>query len=696
MSHSIDFNVNTQKYLSLVNNIEKISNNDKFYFSDIFEKFEYTSNYKTKKRNIRSISLLNNKSTATENYKFKYKLLGELKRKFAFTLYNKFNNYSLSNQRSLNLFLRSFMRSQKLVSWKLLSNFYSKNIPMLKDNLRHNTRIGQIDKFTLNIDSYDADDYTFRIYEKYTSFEYFKNSNTLINKFMSEYRFYKKLRSRKRYVNNNIFEENSNLVKGIYPHFFRLTNLENLNSNLNNLKNSSSVICITAKPSFTFFNHKNYKFVKKDMFICQKSIFQNRDKSLSPVPSLDNISKKYHIANCSNFIFLDFFKEISNINNVDLISVNKNPYIDNLEDTVYTLVSKSGSSFIIQHIGLFIHFKLFFFKPKFSRFKFKFKKKIFSFYKTNEIKKSLMENRKSLHIFKYINSKNWRLNKRSEYEYSNYSLNLDFYLKKKLELKSLSSLKFTHKSYMSNLTGYNRSTADISYTDSLKRLTPDVINSELRIPRLRFNPGYQRLWREYRLALANAIRFKYIYQKQLTRYLVKFYSFLKSYNILALEYKIWKIIIYSRLLPDLHSIKDFMSNSLLFLNGTVLKNENHIIAVNDIVQIQVSVWYYIYYKWLMSWNNLRIKKFKKLVYRKKIASSYTIIKSLKQKSKYTPAYIYNMRFDMSDTKSYIEVDYFTLSFILIYDNFILDFNQPDDFPEMRHYVYRMYNWKYIN
>jgi len=50
-----------------------------------------------------------------------------------------------------------------------------------------------------------------------------------------------------------------------------------------------------------------------------------------------------------------------------------------------------------------------------------------------------------------------------------------------------------------------------------------------------------------------------------------------------------------------------------------------------------------------------------------------------------------MRFDMSDTKSYLEIDYFTLSFILIYDNFILDFNSPDDFPEMRHYVYRMYN-----
>ena len=106
LSHSIDFNINIQKYLNLVNNIEKISNNDKFYFSDIFEKFEYTSNYKTKKSNVKTLSLLNNKSTATKDYKFKYKLLGELKHKFAFTLYNRLNNCSLSNQRSLNLLLR--------------------------------------------------------------------------------------------------------------------------------------------------------------------------------------------------------------------------------------------------------------------------------------------------------------------------------------------------------------------------------------------------------------------------------------------------------------------------------------------------------------------------------------------------------------------------------------------------------------
>jgi hypothetical protein len=158
-------------------------------------------------------------------------------------------------------------------------------------------------------------------------------------------------------------------------------------------------------------------------------------------------------------------------------------------------MSTSGSSFIIQHIGLFIHFKLFFFKPKFESFKFKLKKKIFSFYKTNEIKQTIMEHRKSLFIFKYIDSKNLLWDKRTNYDYSNYNLNLDFYLKKKIELKSLSSLNFYKSKYLFNLSSYNRSTSDIGYTDYLKSFTldPKYRQLELKIPRIKFNPGYQRL-----------------------------------------------------------------------------------------------------------------------------------------------------------------------------------------------------------
>lgn len=642
---------------------------------------------------------------------------------------------------------RSFV-PKSFTYWKLLGSFYSKNIILTKFNTKNETRIGQVDRFTLNIDSLDADEYILRLYDNYNSLEFIKNNMSLINKFVSDYEFNKSSielayrRNTHSLGNKHVFIETSNIVDLLYSHYFSSnsfgnmslntepTKLYNQNSHVKQLhkKNqtcsllkrnsvyntnktptimslsSKDLLATTGLNLFYLLNPKNYTFTKlnfnNNKFNLYKTKYSTHKNSI--VSKLNNYKILIPTTPSKLIIFLNFsyynFLKASNRLYTKGYIHNNTTSINAVEETNYNLISKSGSSFIIQHIGLFLHFKLFWFKPKFDNFKFKFKKKIFSFYKTNEIKKTLMENRKSLSIFKYIDSKNWFFNKRTEHEYSNYNLNLDFYLKKQLELKSISSLKFKHNKYISNLLGYDRSTSDIGYTDSLKKLTldPKYRQLEVRIPRLRFNPGYQRLWREYRLALANAIRFKYIYQRQLTRHLIKFYSCLKSYNILALEYKIWKVIIYSRLLPDLHIIKDFINNSLIFLNGQTLKNENYIIVVNDIVQIQVSIWYYIYYKWLTSWNNLRIKKFKKLVYRKKIAGSYTIIKSLKKKSRYTPSYIYNMRFDMSDTKSYLEIDYFTLSFIFIYDSFILDFHSPDDFPEMRHYVYKMYNWKYIN
>jgi hypothetical protein len=246
--------------------------------------------------------------------------------------------------------------------------------------------------------------------------------------------------------------------------------------------------------------------------------------------------------------------------------------------------------------------------------------------------------------------------------------------------------------------GFKKTSLDLHSFDYIKYPDPECKENyeDIRIPRLRFKPGYQRLWRYYRAALADAIRFKYIYQQQLTKYLLKFYRSVKFYNIMTHEYKAWKIILYSKLLPDITSINDFIDNKLVYINGNTLNIPDRIILVNEIVQLVVSPWYYIYNRWLLSWNNIRVNKFKKLVYRKKIASTYKIMKSLKQKSSYTPLYIYNMRYDMSETKSYLEVDYFTLSFIMIYDNFTLDFHTSNEFTEMKHFVYRMYNWKYVN
>jgi hypothetical protein len=111
---------------------------------------------------------------------------------------------------------------------------------------------------------------------------------------------------------------------------------------------------------------------------------------------------------------------------------------------------------------------------------------------------------------------------------------------------------------------------------------------ELRIPRIRFKPGYQRLWRNFRLAFAESIGFKYIYQQQLTRYLMRFYRKLNQSYFNFKEASVQKIIMYSKLLPDLQTFNVFFENSLIFLNGQILTNKYIFIYKNDFIQLEVS------------------------------------------------------------------------------------------------------------
>jgi len=71
------------------------------------------------------------------------------------------------------------------------------------------------------------------------------------------------------------------------------------------------------------------------------------------------------------------------------------------------------------------------------------------------------------------------------------------------------------------------------------------------------------------------------------------------------------------------------------------------------------------------------------------------MKLKKQRSYYTPHWIHLTRYDISDVKPFLEVDYFTLSAFIIYEPFLIQYYAPDEAPDFRPNVYRMYNWKYI-
>mgnify|MGYP001384843892 CR=1 FL=1 len=50
-----------------------------------------------------------------------------------------------------------------------------------------------------------------------------------------------------------------------------------------------------------------------------------------------------------------------------------------------------------------------------------------------------------------------------------------------------------------------------------------------------------------------------------------------------------------------------------------------------------------------------------------------------------------MRYDGFDVKPYLEVDYLTLSVFLLNDPFLTLYYSPDDLPDLRLSLYRMYN-----
>jgi hypothetical protein len=113
---------------------------------------------------------------------------------------------------------------------------------------------------------------------------------------------------------------------------------------------------------------------------------------------------------------------------------------------------------------------------------------------------------------------------------------------------------------------------------------------------------------------------------------------------------------------------------------------------NDLIQFFVHIKYYIIYKWLLNWN---IKKKIKLKVRNKLPKSLNF--TLEDKSRKTKLsnWILTNKYLMTDTSKFLEIDYLTLSILILYDPFLFtDFNIYSFFDN-KYNIINLYNWKYI-
>lgn len=90
-----------------------------------------------------------------------------------------------------------------------------------------------------------------------------------------------------------------------------------------------------------------------------------------------------------------------------------------------------------------------------------------------------------------------------------------------------------------------------------------------------------------------------------------------------------------------------------------------------------------------------MKKYKRLVYRKNRAFIGKQTNRKKQPSFYTPDWIKNTQLDGAGIKHYLEIDYFTLSTMMVYEPFLLNKQKVYELYSTRKNIYRLYNWKYI-
>lgn len=441
-------------------------------------------------------------------------------------------------------------------------------------------------------------------------------------------------------------------------------NLNDRNTLTNSLYKSSKLYKLPSKPRVSTFLKfykplwftRKYRKLRKYMRL--KKLKLNRKKLYS-----------------NSFKFRPFEKTQINSDNTinNKFRINSYEKKSNLSKPYFKLsklslkISNIIGSTKLSYLSIFLKYRLLILNLNFKSEKFLMKKLLFSFLKPNEAKKSIMNRRKKIQV-----SRLYRKIKHSKVASNSLILS-----KPKLTL-------LTDKTYNSLNTTY------------FKTHTMRTKNSyELFLPRVKFKPGYQRIWRQSRKAMADNIGLKYIYQKQMTKYMLRLSRRIYSYSFAMSESSIDKAILYSRLLPDLKTITDFLSNGLISLNGWQINNLKSFVIQGDFIQLTISKWLSIYFRWLVTWAKVNKAKFKNLVFRKGLASSYKLMKQRKQRSQYVPLWVYNSRFDISDIKPNFEVDYFTMSSVMLYEPLLIDYYTPDDLPDHRHYIYRLYNWKYI-
>ena len=195
-------------------------------------------------------------------------------------------------------------------------------------------------------------------------------------------------------------------------------------------------------------------------------------------------------------------------------------------------------------------------------------------------------------------------------------------------------------------------------------------------------------WREARSVLKLILKLNFKYQYRLTRYLTRFIKFRKIRHSLMLELTLLNIIVRNNFITDTAIPLNFIENNCVFVNGLVCNNPHFQLFTNDFIQFLVSLKYYIIFKWTSNFMFKRRVKLKK-IFNYKTRGDYEA--EDKQRSGLLPNRILTDEYFSEDVLKFCEIDYFTLSILILYEPFLLNDLNCYANLKSRPYIFNMYN-----
>lgn len=112
--------------------------------------------------------------------------------------------------------------------------------------------------------------------------------------------------------------------------------------------------------------------------------------------------------------------------------------------------------------------------------------------------------------------------------------------------------------------------------------------SDLILNRIRFKPGYQRMWRESRSVLADSLNKKYTYQQQLTRFISNLSKSKSKFSQLTSSVNLSTFLIHSHLVQDHKLCIELFNTNCIYVNGLGISNPKFTPVAGDNVQLSIS------------------------------------------------------------------------------------------------------------